>query len=55
MRVRYLGRIRPRSVSLSESVGTPDAVRKLWRGRESPHEHGRRCSNDLFFDAIGKV
>ncbi|KAI0958378.1 hypothetical protein AcV7_004213 [Taiwanofungus camphoratus] len=49
------GRIRPRSVSLSESVGTPDAVRKLWRGRESPHEHGRRCSNDLFFDAIGKV
>ncbi|EMD37725.1 hypothetical protein CERSUDRAFT_94724 [Gelatoporia subvermispora B] len=48
------GRVRPRSVSASESVGTPDAVRKLRRGRDSPQEHSRRSSNHLFFDAVGK-
>ncbi|OBZ67253.1 Meiosis protein mei2 [Grifola frondosa] len=49
------GRVRPRSVSASEGMGTPDAVRKLRKGRESPQEHSRRSSNDLFFDAVGKV
>ncbi|OCH88259.1 hypothetical protein OBBRIDRAFT_780412 [Obba rivulosa] len=49
------GRVRPRSVSASESVGTPDAVRKLRRGRDSPQEHSRRSSNHLFFDAVGKT
>ncbi|KAH9915679.1 RNA recognition motif 2-domain-containing protein [Fomitopsis serialis] len=48
------GRVRPRSVSASENMGAPDAVRRL-RGRESPQEHNRRSSNDLFFDAVGKV
>ncbi|KZT08496.1 uncharacterized protein LAESUDRAFT_757732 [Laetiporus sulphureus 93-53] len=48
------GRVRPRSVSASENMGAPDAVRRLWRGRESPQEHSRRVSNDLFFDAVGK-
>ncbi|KAH9832301.1 RNA recognition motif 2-domain-containing protein [Rhodofomes roseus] len=48
------GRVRPRSVSASENMGAPDAVRRL-RGRESPQEHSRRSSNDLFFDAVGKV
>ncbi|KZT65945.1 hypothetical protein DAEQUDRAFT_490578 [Daedalea quercina L-15889] len=48
------GRIRPRSVSASENMGAPDAVSRL-RGRESPPEHSRRSSNDLFFDAIGKI
>ncbi|KAH9929307.1 RNA recognition motif 2-domain-containing protein [Amylocystis lapponica] len=48
------GRVRPRSVSASETMGAPDAVRRL-RGRESPLEHSRRSSNDLFFDAVGKV
>ncbi|EED83036.1 predicted protein [Postia placenta Mad-698-R] len=42
-------------VSASESIGAPDAVRRLWKGRESPQEHSRRCSNDLFFDSVGKV
>lgn len=35
-------------------MGAPDAVRRL-RGRESPQEHSRRSSNDLFFDAVSKV
>ncbi|EPS96290.1 hypothetical protein FOMPIDRAFT_110170 [Fomitopsis schrenkii] len=48
------GRIRPRSVSASENMGAPDAVRRL-RGRESPQEHSRRSSNDLFFDAVSKA
>ncbi|KAL6308053.1 RNA recognition motif 2-domain-containing protein [Sparassis latifolia] len=49
------GRVRPRSVSASETMGAPDAVYRSWKGRESPTEHGRRPSNDLFFDAIGKT
>ncbi|PCH43533.1 hypothetical protein WOLCODRAFT_122132 [Wolfiporia cocos MD-104 SS10] len=49
------GRVRPRSVSASENMGGPDAVRRLSKGRESPLEHSRRSSNDLFFDAVGKA
>ncbi|CCL99860.1 uncharacterized protein FIBRA_01885 [Fibroporia radiculosa] len=49
------GRIRPRSVSASENMGAPDAVRRACRGRESPLEHSRRSSNDLFFDAVRKT
>ena len=48
-------RTRPRSVSASEGVGTPDAIRKLKKTKEVSQDHGRRSSNDLFFDAIGKV
>ncbi|CDO69291.1 hypothetical protein BN946_scf184976.g10 [Trametes cinnabarina] len=49
-----LDRTRQRSVSASEGVGTPDAVRRLRKAKETPHDHGRRPSNDLFFDAVGK-
>ncbi|OJT09286.1 Meiosis protein mei2 [Trametes pubescens] len=49
------GRTRPRSVSASEGVGTPDAVRRLRKAKESSQDHGRRPSNDLFFDAVGKA
>ncbi|KAI0675041.1 RNA recognition motif 2-domain-containing protein [Trametes maxima] len=48
------GRTRPRSVSASEGVGTPDAVRRLRKAKEASQDHGRRSSNDLFFDAVGK-
>ncbi|KAI0645439.1 RNA recognition motif 2-domain-containing protein [Trametes meyenii] len=48
------GRSRPRSVSASEGVGTPDAVRRLRKAKEPSQDHGRRSSNDLFFDAVGK-
>ncbi|KAI9067082.1 hypothetical protein FKP32DRAFT_1564289 [Trametes sanguinea] len=47
-------RTRQRSVSASEGVGTPDAVRRLRKAKEAPQDHGRRPSNDLFFDAVGK-
>ncbi|KAI1796412.1 RNA recognition motif 2-domain-containing protein [Ganoderma leucocontextum] len=49
------GRTRPRSVSASDGVGTPDAIRKLKNTKEVSQDHGRRSSNDLFFDAIGKA
>ncbi len=49
------GRARPRSVSTSEGVGTPDGVRKVKKVKEISQDHGRRSSNDLFFDAVGKV
>ncbi|KAI0633340.1 RNA recognition motif 2-domain-containing protein [Trametes polyzona] len=49
------GRTRPRSVSASEGVGTPDAVRRLRKAKEASQDHGRRPSNDLFFDAVGKA
>ncbi|KAI0769666.1 RNA recognition motif 2-domain-containing protein [Trametes elegans] len=45
------GRTRPRSVSASGGVGTPNAVKRLGKAKE---DHGRRPSNDLFFDAVGK-
>ncbi|TBU64511.1 RNA recognition motif 2-domain-containing protein [Dichomitus squalens] len=48
------GRSRPRSMSVSEGVGTPDAARKLNKTKDISQDHGRRSSNDLFFDAIGK-
>ncbi|KAI8993853.1 RNA recognition motif 2-domain-containing protein [Trametes punicea] len=47
-------RTRQRSRSASEGVGTPDAVRRLRKAKETSHDHGRRPSNDLFFDAVGK-
>ncbi|RPD78293.1 hypothetical protein L226DRAFT_543705 [Lentinus tigrinus ALCF2SS1-7] len=47
-------RVRPRSVSVSEGVGTPDGVRKVKKVKEIAQDHGRRSSNDLFFDAVGK-
>ncbi|KAI0356223.1 hypothetical protein OH77DRAFT_243296 [Trametes cingulata] len=59
-----LGRTRPRSVSASEGMGTPDAVRRLRKtngeaaSRTTPgqcQDHGRRPSNDLFFDAVGRA
>ena len=49
------GRTRPRSVSASEGVGTPDAVRKVKKVKEVTQDHGRRSSNDQLFDAVGKV
>ncbi|PIL34167.1 hypothetical protein GSI_03878 [Ganoderma sinense ZZ0214-1] len=48
-------RTRPRSVSASEGAGSPDAIRKLKKTKEVSQDHGRRSSNDLFFDAIGKA
>ncbi|OSD03965.1 hypothetical protein PYCCODRAFT_1364856 [Trametes coccinea BRFM310] len=54
MRRDVEGRTRQRSVSASEGVGTPDAVRRLRKAKEAPQDHGRRPSNDLFFDAVGK-
>ncbi|KAH9847633.1 RNA recognition motif 2-domain-containing protein [Lenzites betulinus] len=50
-----LGRTRPRSVSASDGVGTPDAVRRLRRAKEAPADRCRRPSNDLSFDAVGKA
>ncbi|KAI0365617.1 hypothetical protein BV20DRAFT_721398 [Pilatotrama ljubarskyi] len=50
------GRMRPRSVSASEGMGTPDAVRRLRKAKgEASQDHGRRPSNDLFFDAVGRA
>ena len=49
------GRARPRSVSASDGVGTLDAARKAKKAKEVSQDHGRRSSNDLFFDAVGKV
>ncbi|RDX50115.1 hypothetical protein OH76DRAFT_1349761 [Lentinus brumalis] len=51
----YLGRVRPRSVSASEGVGAPDGVQKIKKVNEIAQDHGRRSSNDLFFDAVGKA
>ncbi|KAI0661172.1 RNA recognition motif 2-domain-containing protein [Cubamyces menziesii] len=48
-------RTRQRSVSASEGVGTPDGVRRLRKAKEASQDHGRRPSNDLFFDAVGKT
>ncbi|KAI0829622.1 RNA recognition motif 2-domain-containing protein [Trametes gibbosa] len=48
-------RIRPRSVSASEGVGTPDAVRRQRQSKEASQDRGRRPSNDLSFDAVGKA
>lgn len=47
-------RVRPRSVSASEGMGCPDAVRRLRRGREagSPVEVSPRSPNRLFFDPV---
>ncbi|KAI0743840.1 RNA recognition motif 2-domain-containing protein [Daedaleopsis nitida] len=49
----YSGVARPRSMSTSEGVGTPDTMRKVKKVKEASQD--RRFSNDLFFDAVGKV
>ena len=47
--------MRPRSVSASEGSNAHDTARSVNTTKEVSQDHGRRSSNHLFFDAVGKV
>ncbi|KAH9942348.1 RNA recognition motif 2-domain-containing protein [Epithele typhae] len=48
-------RTRPRSVSASDGSGGNDIARRTHGIDDGCQDHGRRSSNHLFFDAVGKA